>query len=128
MLAICPELCACAVPIVCKSRRSSFIWPTSSALFFCSWDVSNTSQSTSAATTSATPMSTPPILSPVHLRETVFLLYPELPAAESSRQKQRASLFGSPSEHAFLDGPILPPARRCFYQLIFSANWNCRAS
>src|SRR5580692_1301495 len=103
MLAICPELCAWAVPMVCKSRRNSFIWPTSSALFFCSRDVSNTSQRTSAATTITTPMSTPLILSPVHLRETVYLLYPELPAAESSRQKQRASLFGSPSDNSFLD-------------------------
>jgi hypothetical protein len=44
-------------------------------------------------------MSTPLILSPVHLRETVSLLYPELRAAESSRQNKRASLFGSPSDN-----------------------------
>src|SRR5580692_10020507 len=84
-------------PIVCKSRRSSFIWPSSSTLFFCSWDVSNTSQTTSAATTITTPMSTPFILSPVHLRETVSLLYPESSAAESSRQNKKASPSRSPS-------------------------------
>src|ERR1700676_341982 len=105
MVAICPELCACAVPIVCKSRRSSFIWPSSSALFFCSWEVCNTSQRTSAATTITTPMSTPFILSPVHLRETVSLLYPELRAAESSRKNKRASPSRSPSGNQYIRQP-----------------------
>src|SRR5271165_1485621 len=61
IVAICPVLCAWAVPIVCKSRRSSSSWPSSSALFFCSCEVCSTSQSTSPATTITTPMSTPVI-------------------------------------------------------------------
>src|ERR1700723_1387916 len=75
IVAICPELCAWAIAIVCTSRRSSFICPSSSAFFFCSWDVCSTSQSTSPATKITAPMSTGVILSPIHLRETVFLLY-----------------------------------------------------
>src|ERR1700730_11280601 len=128
IVAICPELCACAVPIVCKPRRSSLNCPSSTALFFCSCEVCNTSHSTSPATTITTPISTPVIPSPVHPRETVSLLYPHLSPAESARQKKKGFAFTKPFRHLVQSSFVVTSARRFSYQLNFRANWNCLAS
>src|SRR5580704_7947720 len=110
IVAICPELCACAVPIICKSRRSSLSCFSSVALFFCSCEVCITSQSTSPATTIITPVIPPP----VHPRETVPLLYPHVPPAESARQKKKGFVFTKPFLHLVQSSLVVASARRFF--------------